>query len=443
MKRPRRQRNDGLRKICGCRRSNWPKCAHGWHFSFYHRRRAYRFSLDKELGRHVDSKSAAEAEADRIRSAIRRGQYGEQCAPVLDRLTVAQLLETYNRRYVQLERADALRNAKYQISTIKRTEIERPDGRRQAFGDWLVSDVTTDTIERYREVRRVQGVYKDAKGVDRISGGLVTANRDLSFVRGCWNWAIRVGYVEKTPFKRGSEAVIKLSREPSRSRRLEKDEADRLLAACGAHLRSITEGALECGARKGELLSLQWWQVRQGARPELFFPAAKTKTRRDRCVPVSMRLKMILDMRRNDPSGEPMPPNAYVFGNEIGQRITSIKTAWGAARRRAAISDLHFHDLRREAGSRWLEGGVPLQMIRDWLGHSNIAQTSTYLGAQSKGNTTPCAGLKNGARPQGEPRTRRASQALRCRAIRPPAHPRKSNEVNPGALRSICKKFAS
>jgi integrase len=152
-----------------------------------------------------------------------------------------------------------------------------------------------------------------------------------------------------------------------------------------AHLRSITEGALESGARKGELLSLQWWQVREGARSELFFPAGKTKARRDRCVAISMRLKVILDMRRNDASGQPMPPTAYVFGNEIGQRITSIKTAWGAARRRAALTDLHFHDLRREAGSRWLEGGVPLQMIRDWLGHSNIAQTSTYLGSTIQG----------------------------------------------------------
>lgn len=28
--------------------------------------------------------------------------------------------------------------------------------------------------------------------------------------------------------------------------------------------------------------------------------------------------------------------------------------------------NLHFHDLRREAGSRWLDGGVPLHTIRDW-----------------------------------------------------------------------------
>ena len=40
---------------------------------------------------------------------------------------------------------------------------------------------------------------------------------------------------------------------------------------------------------------------------------------------------------------------------------------------------MHFHDLRREAGSRWLEGGVPLHVVRDWLGHTSIAQTSTYL----------------------------------------------------------------
>ena len=46
--------------------------------------------------------------------------------------------------------------------------------------------------------------------------------------------------------------------------------------------------------------------------------------------------------------------------------------------------DLHFHDLRREAGSRWLEGGVPLHVVRDWLGHANISQTSTYLAGTQR-----------------------------------------------------------
>ena len=53
------------------------------------------------------------------------------------------------------------------------------------------------------------------------------------------------------------------------------------------------------------------------------------------------------------------------------------RSAHRGRRRRAFV--LQRHDLRREAGSRWLEGGVPLQVVREWLGHSNISQTSTYL----------------------------------------------------------------
>jgi len=29
-----RRRNFGVRKVCGCGRSRWPKCRHGWHFSY-------------------------------------------------------------------------------------------------------------------------------------------------------------------------------------------------------------------------------------------------------------------------------------------------------------------------------------------------------------------------------------------------------------------------
>jgi len=79
-------------------------------------------------------------------------------------------------------------------------------------------------------------------------------------------------------------------------------------------LRPIIEAAIETGCRRGELLSLQWWQVKdlESARPYLYLPAAKTKTKRDRVVPVSTRLKAILEMRRKDPDGEDLPPPAAV-----------------------------------------------------------------------------------------------------------------------------------
>jgi len=41
----------------------------------------------------------------------------------------------------------------------------------------------------------------------------------------------------------------------------------------------------------------------------------------------------------------------------------SIKTAWRLTCKGAKFDDLHFHDLRREAGSRWMDAGVPLATI--------------------------------------------------------------------------------
>ena len=105
-------------------------------------------------------------------------------------------------------------------------------------------------------------------------------------------------------------------------------EADRLLAACGTHLRALVEAALETGCRKGELLSLQWHQVRAH---ELFLPAQKTKTKQARTGPISSRLRSILDMRKTDPDGEEHEPDAYVFGTETGERVTTPKRAWERA----------------------------------------------------------------------------------------------------------------
>ena len=43
--------------------------------------------------------------------------------------------------------------------------------------------------------------------------------------------------------------------------------------------------------------------------------------------------------------------------------------------------DLRFHDLRHEAGSRWLEAGMPLHHVKELLDHASIATTDTYLNA--------------------------------------------------------------
>jgi hypothetical protein len=71
-----RHHNDGIRKLRDCSRRNWPKCTHPWHFNYKPRGgKPWRFSLDAEIGKHIESKTDAETIAGDIRAAINAGTY--------------------------------------------------------------------------------------------------------------------------------------------------------------------------------------------------------------------------------------------------------------------------------------------------------------------------------------------------------------------------------
>ena len=184
-------------------------------------------------------------------------------------------MSVYWRRHLEPHRARSLYRLNFQVKGILRTELERPDGARRAIGKWLVEEITADTIDQFQQVRLQRGVF--------------AANRDLQLLRALFGWAVRRDYVARTTFKKHGQTTIKFSHEAKRSRRLQPGEAACILAVCGPHLRALVEAALETGYRKGELLSLQWWQVRLVPRAELFLPGDKTKTKGDRTVPISTR----------------------------------------------------------------------------------------------------------------------------------------------------------
>ena len=211
----------------------------------------------------------------------------------------------------------------------------------------------------------------------------------------------------------GVYADIRKGKAKKRNRRLETDEESRLLDVAGPHLQRVIVACLETCCRVGEVLSLQWKEVSLPRR-EILLKAEKTKTETDRIVPISNRLRAVLEMVRNDPDGEPFKPSDYVFGDETGQQVKDVKRAWQTAvlkahgheltwtwtkktakkgsgtlraesRQAYRAIDLHLHDLRHEAGSRLVEAGWPLHEVQQMLGHANIQQTSTYLNATLKG----------------------------------------------------------
>ena len=227
-------------------------------------------------------------------------------------------------------------------------------------------------------------------------GGIVSTNRSIGGLKAFYNWAIEREDLTENPAQR----IHKL-REFERERRPEPGEEDWLRALTKDdwlwRLRIVA--ALETGCRIGELLSVQFKQLRWDLN-ELHLSNRTTKVLRTRYLPLSQELRAMLELRRYDPDGEEFGPDAYVFGNEVGERLDQLQKAWSMLRLRAighgphwgpqgrflpccreqlAKLNLHMHDLRREAGSRLLERGADLHTVQLFLDHANISTSSRYL----------------------------------------------------------------
>ena len=367
-----RQRNDGLRKRCGCPRRRWGDCAHPWHVNFKWKGKHYRLSLDRESGKQIRSRADARIERDRIRSAVRAGTLvpAQDESQVRGELTFSQFAKLWHEGNGQyLVRA---RDNGYRLAFIERFVLPGTDPP-VTFGQKLAAAITVGDIESYRAARKKQ----------RLSA--VTINHDLKLLRKMFNWGIRFGYLEQTPFKRGPVTTISLEREIPRSKRFESDEVEeRLLQAAPPLLHAVIVAMLETACRPGELLSLQWRDVNLD-RGELSIRAEKSKTRTERILPISARLRGVLEMRQCDAAGARLPGDAYVFGDEVGRQAKSVRKEWERVRDKVGLQGFHLADLRHEAASRFEEFGVPTLYVSQFLGHANLSTTTRYLNSTRRG----------------------------------------------------------
>jgi integrase len=341
----------------------------------------YRLSLDKELKRHVGDKTEARREANRIKDQIRAGRFRQIGTSASIGLTFGDVVKEYVSRHVETptRRPGAQQVMRWHLEVLKRTEVPAAEGTTVRLEQKSITAISKADVEAIRASRRATG----RKGV---KGGEAGINRLLARLRHLFSWAIAEGYVDQTPFRRHGVTVVKLETraETARTRRLVGDEEARLLQHANIRLRALIVAALHTGCRLGELLSLQWGQIRRDEQDKprwIALPADKTKTNGPRQVPIGTRLAAELEMRQHDPAGQRFGPEHYVFGDGIGRQARGVRTAWKRACAAAGIVDLHFHDLRREFASRLLESGTEAHTVRAFLGHANISTTSRYLAS--------------------------------------------------------------
>ena len=166
---------------------------------------------------------------------------------------------------------------------------------------------------------------------------------------------------------------IRRYRRKGRVRFLSEDEVRRLSARLTAHEAqwpqhvAVIRLLLLTGCRKGEILTLQWPDYREG---HLFLRDSKTGPR---TVWLSEPARAVLDGLKRK--------GRWVFPAFRGDRPRSntwLDYFWTGVRAEAALEDVHLHDLRHTVASLALRQGETVLAIGRLLGHRNPETTLKY-----------------------------------------------------------------
>jgi len=224
-----------------------------------------------------------------------------------------------------------------------------------------LSELKTSDFAKYRDDRLKTGVTNS------------TINRELSAMRVAIQTSIDEWdcWIPENPVK----SVIKLPENPARERRLLEGEYDKLMRACQGNSKFSSPSiywcpainfAIETAMRLSEQLNLLWSNVDLSKRTA-FLPAAVTKGNRSRTVPLSDKAMQVL-------SEIPRNINGKVFPMSLNYH----NKGWRALTKRGGIVGLRWHDLRREATSRFFEDGLSITEVQSITGHRTLQMLSTY-----------------------------------------------------------------
>ena len=129
--------------------------------------------------------------------------------------------------------------------------------------------------------------------------------------------------------------------------------------------------ALNTGLRKSNILELRWEQINFDFN---FIEILENKGNKHLLIPLNEKL---IQFFNNKPEAE---RKGYIFINpETGLPYKDIKKAWSTALKKARIENFRFHDLRHTVGTRLAEQLVPVNVIKELLGHSDVHTTMRYV----------------------------------------------------------------
>jgi integrase len=301
------------------------------------RRRGY-----KPVSATFDTKRDAEMWAAEVEAKMHRGKWQDA-----DESTSTKLSEAL-RRYLA-EVTPQKKGAKQETNRIK-SLMKLP------IADWYLAEIRGQQIAEYRDKRLAAG-----KSPSTIRNELTIISQVYATAAKEWGM-----YDLRNPVEN-----VKLPKQnKGRERRLKKRELERLLAELDKPYHDAVLLLLETAMRRSELCRLQWKDINLHKRVAII---RDTKNGEDRSIPLS-----------------PIAAQLIASQPQAGDTVFDIKPdslthAMHDATKRAGIHNLHLHDLRHEATSRFVESGLfQLAEVMRITGHKTLAAFGIYMHIQAE-----------------------------------------------------------
>ncbi len=237
--------------------------------------------------------------------------------------------------------------------------IEKPLGSKQL--SWF----TPDKVRKWHcDIAKLE----KQRGNGIVTG--TTANRALSLVSTVFN---RIATERPNPCK-----GVKKFREQSRDRFLQPSELQRFFEALEAPetpamTRDYLLMSMFTGARRNNVMQMKWVDI-QFDQCLWKIPASQSKNSETMTVPLIEPALQILRARKA------VTRSIFVFASpsSASGHLEEPKRAWKSLLKRAKLSDVRIHDLRRTMGSYQTMTGASSTIVGKTLGHKSQTATAVY-----------------------------------------------------------------
>jgi integrase len=309
----------------------------------------------KPLSKSFTFKSDADSWARQM-----EGEIDRQAIPVdrqaLNQLSLTELLNRYLTEISPRKKGHIIERCI--IENIKRSDL----------GKLKLVQVVPQTVAQYRDTR-LKNVQPNTviRELTVLCHVFETARKE---------WLIPIAINPVT-------AIRKPVPPEARKRRMTENERMKLLEACSGlknqNMAKLISFAIETGMRRNEITCLTWNNVNFHDNT-LYLPM--TKNGLSRTVPLTPKAYDIL---------------VSLFPKEQGSVFNltnvAVRQSWDRLIARAGIEDLHFHDLRHEAISRFFELGLSVPEVALISGHKDMRMLFRYTHLKAENVADKLASL--------------------------------------------------